>query len=65
MVRILLTGYMDVEALVEALNSGLVNTYLSKPWNNEDLKRRVVRAIEHYERNKSRNTHGPDQRASD
>jgi response regulator RpfG family c-di-GMP phosphodiesterase len=56
MVRILLTGYMDVEALVEALNSGLVNTYLSKPWNNDDLKRRLVRAIEHYERNKSRNT---------
>lgn len=56
MVRILLTGYMDVEALVEALNSGLVNTYLSKPWNNEDLKRRIARAIEHYERNKSRNT---------
>jgi len=56
MVRILLTGYMDVEALVEALNSGLVNTYLSKPWNNDDLKRRLVRAIELYERNKSRNT---------
>ncbi|MCM3871109.1 MAG: response regulator [Pyrinomonadaceae bacterium] len=56
MVRILLTGYMDVEALVEALNSGLVNTYLSKPWSNEDLKRRIVRAIEHYERNKKRNT---------
>ncbi|MDQ3667191.1 MAG: response regulator [Acidobacteriota bacterium] len=56
MVRILLTGYMDVEALVEALNSGLVSTYLSKPWNNEDLKRRVVGAIEHYERNKNRHT---------
>jgi response regulator RpfG family c-di-GMP phosphodiesterase len=56
MVRILLTGYMDVEALVEALNSGLVNTYLSKPWNNEDLKRRLVRAIELYERNKNRHT---------
>lgn len=56
MVRILLTGYMDVDALVEALNSGLVNTYLSKPWSNEDLKRRVVSAIQHYERNKGRNT---------
>lgn len=56
MVRILLTGYMDVEALVEAVNSGLVNTYLSKPWSNEDLKRRLVRAIAHYERNKSLNT---------
>jgi len=56
MVRVLLTGYMDVEALVEALNSGLVNTYLSKPWNNENLKRRVVAAIELYERNKNRHT---------
>lgn len=56
MVRILLTGYMDVEALVEALNSGLVNTYLSKPWSNDDLKRRLVRAIELYERNKNRHT---------
>jgi response regulator RpfG family c-di-GMP phosphodiesterase len=56
MVRVLLTGYMDVEALVEALNCGLVNMYLSKPWNNEDLKRRVARAIEHYENNKKRDS---------
>lgn len=58
MVRVLLTGYMDVEALVEALNCGLVNMYLSKPWNNEDLKRRVARAIEHYESNKKRHSLG-------
>lgn len=56
MVRVLLTGYMDVEALVEALNCGLVSMYLSKPWNNEDLKRRVARAIEHYENNKKRHS---------
>lgn len=54
MVRILLTGYTDVEALVEAINSGLVYMYITKPWNNDDLKLRVNRACEHYEQNKNR-----------
>jgi response regulator RpfG family c-di-GMP phosphodiesterase len=52
MVRILLTGYTDVEALVEAVNCGLVYMYVSKPWNNEDLKLRISRAVQHYEQNK-------------
>lgn len=52
MVRILLTGYTDLEALVEAVNCGLVYMYVSKPWSNEDLKLRVSRAAEHYENNK-------------
>lgn len=52
MVRILLTGYTDLEALVEAINCGLVYMYVSKPWNNDDLKLRVSRAVEHYENNK-------------
>jgi response regulator RpfG family c-di-GMP phosphodiesterase len=54
MVRILLTGYTEVEALVEAINSGLVYMYITKPWNNEDLKLRVSRACEHYQHNKNR-----------
>ena len=52
MVRILLTGYTDLEALVEAVNCGLVYMYVSKPWNNDDLKLRVSRAVQHYETNK-------------
>lgn len=54
MVRILLTGYTDVEALVEAINSGLVYMYFTKPWNNGDLKLKVSRARDHYENNKKR-----------
>jgi response regulator RpfG family c-di-GMP phosphodiesterase len=54
MVRILLTGYTDTDALVEAINSGLVYMYITKPWSNEDLKLRVNRACEHYENNKKR-----------
>jgi response regulator RpfG family c-di-GMP phosphodiesterase len=54
MVRILLTGYTDVDALVEAINSGLVYMYITKPWNNDDLRLRVHRACQHYEENKNR-----------
>lgn len=52
MVRIILTGYTDVEALVEAINCGHVYRYVTKPWDNEDLKLTVKRALEHFEVNK-------------
>jgi response regulator RpfG family c-di-GMP phosphodiesterase len=52
MVRILLTGYSDVSALIDALNSGHVYKYLTKPWNNDDLRLTVSRALEHYEAKK-------------
>jgi len=52
MTRILLTGYTEVEALVEAINCGLVHCYVTKPWNNDDLKVKVRRALEEYENNK-------------
>jgi response regulator RpfG family c-di-GMP phosphodiesterase len=56
MVRILLTGYTDVEALVEAINCGLVYMYVTKPWNNDDLKLKISRACEYYESIKNRNS---------
>ena len=40
-VRIILTGYTDVNALVEAINSGVIYKYATKPWVNEDLKQTV------------------------
>ena len=49
MVRMILTGYTDVGTLVEAINSGLVYHYLTKPWSNDDLRLTVARALEHYE----------------
>jgi DNA-binding NtrC family response regulator len=53
MVRIILTGYTDVETLVEAINSGYVYKYVTKPWNNEELRLTVSRALEHYETKKA------------
>jgi serine phosphatase RsbU (regulator of sigma subunit)/DNA-binding response OmpR family regulator len=47
-VRILLTGYTDVEDLVEAINSGKVFKYITKPWNPEELKAVVQQASDTY-----------------
>lgn len=42
-IRILLTGYADLEAVRSAVNDGEVYRYITKPWNNTDL-RHIVRA---------------------
>ncbi|RMG06060.1 MAG: response regulator [Cyanobacteria bacterium J055] len=47
-IRILLTGYTDVEDLVDAINSGQVFKYITKPWTPEELKETVDRAAETY-----------------
>ena len=47
-IRIVLTGYTDVEDLVEAINSGKVFKYITKPWNPEQLKGVVQQAAETY-----------------
>src|SRR4030088_955506 len=58
MVKILLTGYTDVGALIDAINSGLVYRYLTKPWNNDDLRLTVSRALQHYEMMKTKHLLG-------
>ena len=37
LVRVILTGYTDVESLIEAINAGQVFRYLTKPWDRNDL----------------------------
>lgn len=54
MVRMLLTGYTDVSTLIDAINCGHVYRYITKPWNNDDLRLIVSRALEHFEVNKAR-----------
>ncbi|HEY0323394.1 MAG TPA: HD domain-containing phosphohydrolase [Pyrinomonadaceae bacterium] len=54
MLRIILTGYTDVSALIEAINCGQVYKYVSKPWSNGELRMTVERAVEHYKANRSR-----------
>jgi response regulator RpfG family c-di-GMP phosphodiesterase len=44
--RILLTGYADMNAVVEAVNKGKIFHYLSKPWNEDELDMTIKRAHE-------------------
>lgn len=48
-IKILLTGYTDVQALIDAINAGHVYKYIPKPWDAEELKLTVRRALEAYE----------------
>ncbi len=45
-VRMILTGYTDIESAIEAINQGKVYLYLTKPWEDSDLRLKVKRAIE-------------------
>ncbi len=47
-IRILLTGYTDINALVDAINMGHVYRYVTKPWSREEIVMTVKRAVEHY-----------------
>ena len=46
-VRIMLTGFADAEATIQAINDGHVYAYVNKPWEPDDLKQTVKRAVEH------------------
>jgi signal transduction histidine kinase/class 3 adenylate cyclase len=47
-VRIMLTGYTDAHNLVEAINTGQVFRYLTKPWQKQELEQIVREAIALY-----------------
>ncbi|MEH2384321.1 MAG: SpoIIE family protein phosphatase [Nostoc sp.] len=47
-IRILLTGFTDVEDLVDAINSGQVFKYITKPWNPDRLRALVEQASDTY-----------------
>jgi response regulator RpfG family c-di-GMP phosphodiesterase len=46
--RILITGYTDINALIEAVNKGKIFHYLNKPWDEEELVQTIERAHEVY-----------------
>ena len=48
-IRILLTGFADVEAIKEAINKGQIYHYLQKPWNDNELKETIEKAYKIYQ----------------
>lgn len=45
-IRILLTGYSDMEAVIDAINKGEVYRYLTKPWDSDYMKSILYQAME-------------------
>ena len=45
-IRILVTGYTDIDVIKEAINSGQIYRYIEKPWNNDSLKITIDKAYE-------------------
>ncbi len=50
--RILLTGFADMNAVIDAVNKGKIYHYLSKPWNEKELDDTIQRAFKEYQANK-------------
>ncbi|RJQ80076.1 MAG: response regulator [Desulfobacteraceae bacterium] len=48
-IRIMLTGYADVDAVMGAVNEGAVYKFITKPWNDHDLRLTVGLALEQYD----------------
>ncbi|HPC74093.1 MAG TPA: response regulator [Syntrophales bacterium] len=48
-IRVILTGYTDVDSITAAINKGLIHKFLLKPWNDEDLRLNIRQALEQYE----------------
>lgn len=47
-IRIMLTGHADVQAVMGAVNEGAVYKFITKPWNDEDLRITVSLALQQY-----------------
>jgi sigma-B regulation protein RsbU (phosphoserine phosphatase) len=47
-IRMILTGFSDIEAIIQAINTGRVYRYITKPWSKEELKMNIDKALETY-----------------
>ena len=53
-IRILLTGYSDIDALKDAINLGQIYCYLQKPWNEDELRATIIKAFNIYKAKKEK-----------
>lgn len=44
-VRVLLTGFATLDSALEAINEGAVGRYLTKPWDNDELRENIQQVV--------------------
>lgn len=49
-IRMIVTGYTDIDAVVAAINEGAITRYIRKPWDAKDLEMILRNALQQYER---------------
>jgi len=47
-IRILLTGYVDIESVINAINQGHVFRYISKPWKEDEVRSTIEEGYKYY-----------------
>lgn len=47
-IRIMLTGFADIQSIMGAVNEGAVFKFITKPWNDEDLRLTISLALQQY-----------------
>ncbi len=48
-IRIILTGYTEVDSITESINKGNIYKFFLKPWNDQNLKLEIGKALEQYD----------------
>jgi putative nucleotidyltransferase with HDIG domain len=48
-VRMMLTGYTEMNVAVDAINRGEIYRLITKPWNDDELKATLRQALDHYD----------------
>ena len=48
-IRVILTGYTEVDSITESINKGNIYKFLLKPWNDQNLKLEIGKALEQYD----------------
>src|SRR5205085_7308441 len=49
-IRMLFTGYADLESIIQAINQGHIFKFLKKPWQPDELEEAVREAAVEYDR---------------
>lgn len=64
-VRIVLSGYTDLRVVTNAVNRGAIYKFLTKPWEDDELRTEVARAFDEHRRQATRWTAGRPEQVPD
>ncbi|MBW2665787.1 MAG: response regulator [Deltaproteobacteria bacterium] len=48
-VSMILTGFSDMDAIIQAVNDGHIYAYITKPWEPDQLKQLMKQAVDRYQ----------------